>query len=154
MFGKVRMQLGADDADFLIGMDHGFAVARALAENGSRKQRSERCGGGGLDQSTASKGHKRTSLSRNVAGFRFNGDGFTPQHAAVPPADEVDTDGENRGEDRQERENVLHRKLVARTQPPTIGPPIEPILAIEVAQLAPLQKRTITFGSAQPFSSK
>ncbi len=38
MLGEVRMQFGANDADFLIGMDQGFAVTGALAENGAREQ--------------------------------------------------------------------------------------------------------------------
>jgi hypothetical protein len=38
VFGEMRMQLGADDADFLIGMDDGLAVARALTKNSAREQ--------------------------------------------------------------------------------------------------------------------
>jgi hypothetical protein len=38
MFGEVRVQLRANDADFLVGMNHGFAIACALAEHGAREQ--------------------------------------------------------------------------------------------------------------------
>src|SRR5665213_1359813 len=63
MFGEVRMQFGPDDTDFLVSMDHGFAVAGALAEDGTREQRGERSGGGGLNNTATREGHKRTSLS-------------------------------------------------------------------------------------------
>jgi ssDNA-binding replication factor A large subunit len=38
VLGEVRVQFGTDDTDFLVGMDHCFAVAGALAEDRSREQ--------------------------------------------------------------------------------------------------------------------
>ena len=47
------MQLGADGADFLVGMDHGFLRSARLAEDAARQQGRKRCRGAGARELAA-----------------------------------------------------------------------------------------------------